>query len=238
MTHRSSARLVTSMFWRYSNNTDLHSISCNLVSYISSKSFCNRREISVTSALVNLPCWPLHDKSCSLHSNSHVSQHKGYSLVLKVNVKEKWINNIGSKWKHVYLCKINQSFEYSHWPYMKMPLLKTSRQQSHTLSFVFIFTFIGQKNCVFENQVIWGIAKPSLEQFSGRLVMPVKSLDNLNLKIVKQSYKYDLFTSIHTSQIAFPMVFLSNEYFMASSKALCAKPTAPAATWRHRQTNL
>ena len=34
-----------------------------------------------------------------------------------------------------------------------------------------------------------------------------------------------------TSQINFPMVFLSMEYFVASSIALWARPTAPAATW-------
>ena len=33
-----------------------------------------------------------------------------------------------------------------------------------------------------------------------------------------------------TSQISFPKVFLSIEYLVASSNALCASPTAPAAT--------
>lgn len=37
--------------------------------------------------------------------------------------------------------------------------------------------------------------------------------------------------------MSFPIVFLSMEYLVASSKALWAKPTAPAATCQYKQVN-
>lgn len=52
-----------------------------------------------------------------------------------------------------------------------------------------------------------------------------------------QTSTYTCININFTSQMSFPIVFLSMEYLVASSKALWAKPTAPAATCQYKQVN-
>jgi hypothetical protein len=64
----------------------------------------------------------------------------------------------------------------------------------------------------------------------------VKNLLSL-IKISEYYSPYALNNITWCCAIGTPNIFLSEEYFVASSRALCARPAAPAATCRHHQQN-
>jgi hypothetical protein len=57
------------------------------------------------------------------------------------------------------------------------------------------------------------------------------------IKISEYYSPYALNNITWCCAIGTPNIFLSKEYFVASSRALCARPTPPAATYRHHQQN-